>query len=311
MEISDNDSTKQRIKYLILDFKNINADNIDYSAAEGFNRIKRFTMSKRITLIISSITEWDRIYSAFNKVGLLENVELFADLNSALEWCENELLMQYKQLRKKANVKTEQKRERDVSKNMMLPVNTPRNTQFVSVAQKIFSDEENVSNLRNHYRVEQPVLPLLLIALKRFRPQVMSTEKQIKESEEKLWSGLCKYMTKKRLAAQSLVPHHNNIFFLVESGMLKVTYNLHQGQLYEIMSSKTCFGMINGKAAELPESTVEIRTETDCVVWVMDVNNLATLQKENLVSYTELLLVTMNMNQSRYRDLIGYCLVSS
>lgn len=89
LQISNKDATKRRIKYLILDFKNINADNIDYSAAEGFNRIKRFTETKRIKLIISSIKERDRIYNAFNNVGLLNDVELFADLNSALEWCEN------------------------------------------------------------------------------------------------------------------------------------------------------------------------------------------------------------------------------
>ena len=57
LQISNKDATKRRIKYLILDFKNINADNIDYSAAEGFNRIKRFTETKKIKLIISSIRE--------------------------------------------------------------------------------------------------------------------------------------------------------------------------------------------------------------------------------------------------------------
>lgn len=87
------------IKYLILDFKNIKTDQIDYSAAEGFNRIKRFLSSKNITLIISSIHNSDTIYKVFGKVGLLEDVELFGDLNSALEWCENKYLYQYKLLK--------------------------------------------------------------------------------------------------------------------------------------------------------------------------------------------------------------------
>lgn len=95
------------IKYLILDFKNIKTDQIDYSAAEGFNRIKRFLSSKNITLIISSIHTSDTIYKVFGKVGLLEDVELFVDLNSALEWCENKYLYQYKLLKNKERGKLE------------------------------------------------------------------------------------------------------------------------------------------------------------------------------------------------------------
>ncbi|CUS21873.1 LAQU0S04e02740g1_1 [Lachancea quebecensis] len=311
LELSDKDSSKKRIKYLILDFKNINADNIDYSAAEGFNRIKRFTFSKRIHLIISSIKTTDRIYRAFNKVGTLDGVELFDDLNSALEWCENEFLRQFKDLRNKTKLKAVKKQERQLSKGA-LPFNTPRNNHFVSVAQKLFTDEQSMPHLKTHYKEKTPVLHLLLSALQRFRPGIMSPEKPVKETEEKLWSELGKYFFKRRLAAQSLLPHKNNIFLVVESGMVKVTYNLRQGQLYEILCGKTCYGRITvPNSSEDPISSVEIKMETDCALWILDETNLVKLKRENLALYTELLLVTLCMNQDRLKELLGHCLVSS
>lgn len=264
LQISNKDATKRRIKYLILDFKNINADNIDYSAAEGFNRIKRFTETKRIKLIISSIKERDRIYNAFNNVGLLNDVELFADLNSALEWCENEFLFQYKQLRKKAKERLEERKQNnvvsaviaatknkkidtignglnrgsngDTARNLMsLPTNTPRNYQILSVAQNVFvNDEQAVKNFKKEYKDDEPVLPILLFALKQYRPDIISEVQKVREKEIKFWAQLCPYFTRRRLASQSHLLHADNIFFLVETGMLKATYELPQGTLYEI-----------------------------------------------------------------------------
>ncbi|SCU80024.1 LADA_0B04632g1_1 [Lachancea dasiensis] len=313
LEISDNDSSKQRIKFLILDFKNINADNIDYSAAEGFNRIKRFTSTKRITLIISSIQSTDRIYSTFNKVGLLDRVELFGDLNSALEWCENELLLQFKELRAKPRLQAEKKRDRAMSR-ALLPANTPRNNQFVSVAQKLLTDEQSMPSFKQSYREEQPVLPLLFASLQRFLPQDSSSNGALKDSELQLWSALGKYFVKTKLAAQTVLPHRENIFFVIESGMVKLTYNLRQGQLYEVMSGKTCYGVMSAHNSSFranPVSCVEVSTETDCSLWIIDDKGLNKLKKDNPQLFTEVLLITLCINQDRLKELLGYCLVSS
>ncbi|SCU94885.1 LAME_0F09780g1_1 [Lachancea meyersii CBS 8951] len=311
LEISNNDASRQRIKFLILDFKNINADNIDYSAAEGFNRIKRFTSSKKINLIISSIKTTDRIYNAFNKVGLLDGVELFDDLNSALEWCENKLLLQFKELRSKSRIKAEKKRDRTPNKTP-LPLNTPRNTQFVSVAQKILTDERSMPTYKQSYREKHPVLPLLFSSLQKYRKQISTSNPQSKEADEKLWSALGGYFVKRKLAAQTPLPHKDNIFAVIESGMVKVTYNLRQGQLYEIISGKTCYGRMSAKnTGDFPISSVEVTMETDCVIWVIDEAGLAKLRAENPNLYTELLLICLCINQDRLKELLGYCLVSS
>lgn len=337
LEISDNkSSTKRRIKYLILDFKNINADNIDYSAAEGFNRIKRFTQTKRIQLIISSIKERDHIYNAFSKVGLLDDVELFGDLNSALEWCENEFLSQYKELRAKARDRLQKKMNvtsavisaskskgsNDPSKKestttprslMSLPLNTPRNHQMLSVAQNVFKNEEQmVNNWKTQYNAQEPVLPLLLFALKSYVPSIFSDDINIRSKEIEFWSRLCPYFSRRRLATQSLLLHNNDIFFVVETGLLKIVYDLPQGVIYETLSNRTCYGKarnVGKKSAN--DQNVTIKTETDSVLWIIDSNALTSLRKENLELYTELLLLVMGIKDKRYKELLGYTLVSA
>ncbi|CCD25875.2 Vsb1p NDAI_0G00990 [Naumovozyma dairenensis CBS 421] len=333
LEISDMDSSKHRIKYLILDFKNINADNIDYSAAEGFNRIKRFTQTKRIRLIISSIRERDHIYNAFNNVGLLEGVELFNDLNSALEWCENEFLFKYKTLREKTRQKRKNKidinlaitngnptEERnmhlEIPRNIMsLPMNTPRNNQMLSVAQNVFRNEEQAAKaLKQQFKNEPSVLPLLLFVLKQYRPRIVSNDKSIEEKEIKFWSQLCPYLSERFLVAQSTLKHNNNFFFIVESGILKATFTLPSGTLYETMSNRTCYGKIlgsNNETTVLNEQDLTIKTETDCNLWVIDMDALTRMRAENLELYIELVLLIMSIRDTRFKELLGYTLVSA
>lgn len=333
LEISDDQkNSKRRIKCLILDLKNINADNIDYSAAEGFNRIKRFTQSKHIQLIISSISETDHIYTAFSKVKLLDDVELFGDLNGALEWCENELLFKYKELRAKARDRLQNKmqmanlaanndskaidgvpKSHHMQNLMSLPFNTPRNDQMLSVAQRVFKNEQKtVDSLKVNYKELPPVLPLLLFALKPYRPGILSEDTNVKNSELELWSKLCPYFSRRRLASQSILLHNSDIFFVMETGILKIVYDLPQGIVYESLSNRTCYGIVlNPGTRPCSESKVTIKTETEVVLWVIDSSILARLKQENLSLYTELILLIATVKEQRYRQILGYTLVSA
>lgn len=326
LAISNNDAAKRRIKYLILDFKNINADNIDYSAAEGFNRIKRFTQSKRIQLIISSIRERDHIYNAFNNVGLLDDVELFNDLNSALEWCENEFLRKYTEFREKAKDKRFKLIKNDrPDKNILhvqnpnrisqvlssVPINTPRNHQMVSVAQSILNNEEETAkSLREQLHNEQPVLPLLLLALKPYRPTIASTVKSQRDQEIELWSQLCPFFKQKAIPSDKLIVHNSKIFFIVETGILKATFTLPQGTVYETMSNRTCYGKILDDDTDVT-SSLTIRTETSSVLWLIDSDTLNTIRIEKPQLYIELVLLIMVIKDRRFKDLLGHALVSA
>ena len=339
---SSMDQSKKRIKYLILDFKNINADNIDYSAAEGFNRIKRFTEARRIQLIMSSINETDHIYKSFNKVGLLNDVELFSNLNSALEWCENEFLSHFKQLREDVReklLKNSQGPAKDWPASITLKhdmhglrvpqgyaserdelIHTPRNIQMFSSAQNVFKNEivpayelkKDISKVSEH---GDPVLPILLVALKAYRPNIISKDKAKREQEVQFWSKLRPYFKRKELQPHSYLSHDNNIFFLVETGLLKTTYSLPQGQIYETMSNRTCYGKITGRGFDDGRlgitHVVDIKSATHSVLWIIDSDSLKQMRSDDPELYLELVLMIMKIRDVRFNDILGYALVSS
>ncbi|KAK9462636.1 sulfate transporter family-domain-containing protein [Lipomyces oligophaga] len=109
------DEQYTRIKYLVLDFQGVSG--IDFSAGEALSRIKRLLNTKRIDFIFCSVAPetahslaaiglWNTSLSsqgASNETDLEHAVHaannVFQDLNSALEWCENELLAVYYRVR--------------------------------------------------------------------------------------------------------------------------------------------------------------------------------------------------------------------
>lgn len=306
LEISDLDSSKKRIKYLILDFKNIQSKSIDYSAAEGFNRIKRFLVKEKIHLIISSIDPQDQICISFDKIGLLSGVELFEDLNGALEWCENEFLSRYKKLRNKTLAKKLAKLKL-TNKSNKPPINTPRNSQFVSEVRNIYSEELEMHKLNSAFKERQQLLPVLLLALRKYRTQIMSDNISVRNTEIDLWKRLIPYFRLEKIPQNTRIEHNNNIFFIVEDGVVNLTHLLVQGKFYESMSSKTAFGIVG---AGVSNSSIMITTEIECFIRIIDSKTLNLIKSEDISLYTELILTIMAINKDMFRELLGYSLIS-
>lgn len=85
---------REPIRFLILDLQNV--VGVDFSAAEAFTRIKRLLDAKGIALIICGISISSKIGTALCNVGLFDGedtIQYFQTINSALEHCENELLL--------------------------------------------------------------------------------------------------------------------------------------------------------------------------------------------------------------------------
>lgn len=102
-ELIDEDAFKtQPIRYLILDFTHVTG--LDFSAAEAFVRMNRILHSKQVEMLLSGVSMTSEVGKSLIMVGLLEEGEedcppprTFEDLNQALEACENELLLAFKQ----------------------------------------------------------------------------------------------------------------------------------------------------------------------------------------------------------------------
>lgn len=81
------------IRYLVLDLHNV--DGVDFSAAEAFTRINRILKAKEVELVICGVKMDGEVGTSLCNVGLFDEDDgaLYCQsLNSALEYCENELL---------------------------------------------------------------------------------------------------------------------------------------------------------------------------------------------------------------------------
>lgn len=83
---------KTPLRFVVFDL--IHVTGIDYSASEAFPRIRRILGAKNVQMIMCGVNPNDEIGKSLRSVRLWEggDVQIFDDLNSALEFCENELL---------------------------------------------------------------------------------------------------------------------------------------------------------------------------------------------------------------------------
>jgi len=91
--IADETFKNKPIRFVIMDLWQVTG--VDYSAGEVFNTISRLLDGKGIELIVSGVDPDQSLGRNLRAVGLGEDgieVKLLPELNSALEYCENELL---------------------------------------------------------------------------------------------------------------------------------------------------------------------------------------------------------------------------
>ena len=84
--------TRNPIRFLVLDFSLV--PGVDLSASEAFVRVQRLLMSKCVTLVLCGFAMDSPIGLALQNVDLFEgqNVEVFLEINQAIEWTENVFL---------------------------------------------------------------------------------------------------------------------------------------------------------------------------------------------------------------------------
>jgi len=77
------------IRFLVVDLSLVLG--VDLSAAEAFVRLQRLLAIKSVTLVLCGFQQDSPIRRALESVDLFEgtNVEVFSDINEAIEWTEN------------------------------------------------------------------------------------------------------------------------------------------------------------------------------------------------------------------------------
>ncbi|KAK4193428.1 sulfate transporter family-domain-containing protein [Podospora australis] len=305
--ISDEHFRKQPIKFLILDLWLVTG--IDYSAGEVFNTISRLLDGKGIELVISGVGAERTLTRSLKAVGLGEDnieVKFLPELNSALEYCENELL------------KTLYANQPDLQQHQATRTAPTDNLDVPGLSARISSPDLLGSSPRRSHLREAARNSIGQMEVKRtqrwqsFKEPLrlmMRIFEDVSDKNEDFWFRSVNYFQKREYTAGTVLFRRGEFaeaFYLLESGILRAEYDLPQGWLLEsIVAGTTC--------GELPFFSETNRTATcvverDCVVWMMDRENWAKLQKEEPDVAQELLRISLKLTSERMSVITSYTL---
>lgn len=296
------------IRYLIFDLSQV--DGVDNSANEAFGRMVRMLKDRDVLLCLCGISISGKVGHALETGGvLIEGVEYFETLNSALEFCENELL---KALYEHETAAKDEETESaptyvDVpaqrSSHPGLPhfdaiYGSPRRDHLHHIATTTLAE---LSPPHTSNGVESHPQPLQIM-LEVFR--------HVSSQPPSLWSKAVSFFAEENYAAGTVLYRSGerpSALYIVASGILKADYDLEQGNYVEtIVEGTTC--------GELPFFSDTVRTSTttverDCKCWILTREQWGRLQEEHGEVATELLKVALALTKERMDNNIKHVLL--
>ncbi|KAI9827554.1 MAG: hypothetical protein M1832_004904 [Thelocarpon impressellum] len=296
------------IRFLIVDLHHVTG--IDFSAAEAFTRIKRVLAVKNVSMVVCGVAMDDELGQSLRSVGFWNeenDVQIFADLNSALEFCENQLLKTFYTRRDALVLRHAQphllgtflatcsgQADRAGGRAVGAPdfafdtsFGSPRRHQLQHVATTALS--EQAAAIPSRWQNFKQPLPLLL-----------QTFQDLTEQNEDFWFRACPYFRRLEHPAGTVLYRRGdrpNGFYLLEDGILRAEYDLPQGAYHEsIVAGTTC--------GELPffsetSRTATVAAERDCVAWLLDEQRWDELQAEEAEVAQELLRIGLKLTSER------------
>lgn len=308
---------KQPIRFLVLDMWHVNG--LDFSAAEALTRLNRIVRKKAVHMIICGVDLDGGVGRGLRNVGLFEEqnqVEVFEDLNSALEFCENELLKALHDLKDVATAApvllSRLAHPPQVSAtpatiaataaaaDETTTLNSPRRHYLNQVAASTLREEAERTPhaAATHHqkssstKYPQP-LPLLLVTIQGLTNQSAD-----------FWSAASPYFTRAEYASSAVLYREGEAprnFYLLESGMLRAEYDTPQGRYFElIVAGRPC--------GELPffgetRRTATVRAERDCAVWMLGKDGWEALRTREPEVAMELLKVCLKLTAERMESI--------
>ncbi|KAK3341395.1 sulfate transporter family-domain-containing protein [Lasiosphaeria hispida] len=301
--ITEEEFRRCPIKFLILDLWQVTG--LDYSAGEVFNTISRLLESKGIDLVISGVDPDSPLGRSLRAVGLGGDgvdVKLLPELNSALEYCENELLktlyanQEVVHSPRAASAANLDVPGRAAAQPLDLLGSSPRRTHLQEAARKSIGKME-VKSLARWRSFREPLRLMLQIF------------QDVSDKNEDFWFRAVRYFVRREYTASTILFRRGERadgFYLLESGILRAEYDLPQGWLFEsIVAGTTC--------GELPffsetDRTATCAVERDCVLWLMDKKNWDKLQREEPEVAQELLRISLKLTSERMSVITSYTL---
>ncbi|KAB8236282.1 sulfate transporter family protein [Aspergillus alliaceus] len=297
---------KRPIRFIILDFSRVYG--IDFSAAEAFTRINRILRKRNVLMTISGLNMEGEVGRSLQNVGLFESendVQIFEDFNSALEFCENDYLKVFYSHREALL-----KRKDMSSAFLEVPgsqgqqhlhdsiVSSPRHRYLQQAATTTLCEDETAV-----------VAPAAWAAMRQPLPLLLQTFQGLTLRNEDFWFRACAYFVRDTYAAGTVLFQEGdvpNAFYLLESGMLRAEYELPQGRYFElIVAGRPC--------GELPffsetRRTATVKAEQDCVAWCLSTAKWRDLREQEPEIARELLTVSLKLTTERMDSITSYVL---
>ncbi|ODA81771.1 hypothetical protein RJ55_00275 [Drechmeria coniospora] len=305
--LDDGAFARKPIKFLILDLWHVTG--LDYSAGEAFNTISRLLDSKDVLLVLSGVDAESQLGRSLRAVGLgTDTIEvlMLPDLNSALESCENELLKtlyarqeEMKATRKLGTANLDVPAAAPSASRpsaLDAPFNSPRRNHLVEAAQEAITSVD-VQRPSKWQSFQEPLRLMLQVF------------QGLSDKNEDFWFRAMPYFARKEYEPGTILFRRGeraNGFYLVEGGILRAEYDLPQGRLCEsIVAGTTC--------GELPffsetERTATVQADRHCIVWLMDGEGWASLQKDEPEVARELLRISLKLTSERMGAITSYIL---
>ncbi|KAL9092337.1 MAG: hypothetical protein Q9165_004511 [Trypethelium subeluteriae] len=312
---------KRPIRYLVLDFTHVTG--LDFSAAEAFTRMNRILHRRNVEMILSGVVLGDDIEKSLKMVGILNESadedaapppKVFEDLNKALESCENELLITFKQrtdmlAQKQAvhnqSVAVPQPASSSASSTTSLHptdsivYSSPRRTHLEQAATSTLN-EPNVLPPSKWSHFQQPL------------PLILQTFQDLTEHNEDFWYRAVPFFTRKELPAGTLLYSRGDEpdgFYLLQEGILRADYDWEQGRYSESIVAGTACG-------ELPffaetDRSATVAAEKDCVAWLLTRARWRELEEKQPEVARELLKIGLKLTSERMAAITSYVLVAA
>ncbi|KAH0544974.1 hypothetical protein FGG08_000900 [Glutinoglossum americanum] len=323
----DEDALRERpMRFLIIDLWHVTG--IDFSAAEAFTRVNRVCAVKNVKMIMCGVTQDGEIGKSLRSVGLWggdeDQVQFFEDLNSTLEFCENELLKVFYSHRDALAQRNAQPaaqylgtslnhRAQPVCRLTYVDVpkqNTPgftHDTTFSS-PRKTLLHKAAADTLIGRDSVPAPKWQ----SFKQPLPLILQTFQELTAKNEDFWFKACSFFKRKEYPSGSILFRRGDRpdgFYLLEEGILRAEYDLPQGKYYEsIVAGTTC--------GELPffsetNRTATVVAECDCIAWLMEDSSWRELQEQCPDVASELLRISLKLTSERMSAITSYVMTSS
>ena len=301
---------QQPIRFLVLDLYNV--DGVDFSAGEAFKRINRLLIRQEVQLVMCGLEMESDVGKSLCNVGLFEDedgVYYSKSLNSALEYCENELLKAF-YFRRNLELETESS-PAFIGQPASESSNDPANacTEVPKPGHKNAPLETIFNSPRTHHL--QQVATATLSRQNPAPPQrwqdyhqplqlILQTFSTVSDKPEDFWYKTASFFVRKEYAAGSVLYETGdrpNGFYLLESGMLKAKYDFPQGRYSELIVAGTTCGELPFFSAT--ERTSTTYAERDCVTWMLDDDQWKKMQNQHSDISQELLKITLRLTSER------------